>query len=54
MIAYILLWRHFIKNTAPIIFLIGGMGGAVLVYGTACFMLKVEELALLRRFVRRN
>lgn len=54
MVVFILLWRHLLKNIAPAVFLAGGLGGAILVYGLACVILKVDELALLRRFVRRN
>lgn len=50
---FILLWKAFFKGLAPLLYLAGGIGGALLVYGGICFLLRVEELQLLRRFLRR-
>lgn len=50
---FILLWKALFKGLAPLLYLAGGIGGALLVYGGICFLLRVEELQLLRRFLRR-
>lgn len=53
MCLFILLWKALIKDAAPLLYLAGGIGGALLMYGLACYLLGVGELRLLRRFLRR-
>lgn len=54
MIAWILAWQRF-SPTLPMLAYLGiGIIGAVLVYALVCIALNVEELALFRKFLRRE
>ena len=53
MIAFIFLWRAAAGKLAPLLYLAGGIGGAVFVYAGGCLAAKVEESALIRRALRR-